>query len=162
MEAEVKNNVTTKQTNHHRKEKKKCTKYEFSLEGKTVDSLISSHGFEVCHIEIIIALLKLKRRKKYLHTRMRFYSNSVATFQLEYLLSCGDIETNPGPTGGGNLCPTCQNTYGKSSIKSPPTPQISPLPLISPFLPLFRGRKLLSSPSLLSPPPTSPPLIILH
>ena len=161
MEAEVKNNVTTKQTNHHRKEKKKCTKYEFSLEGKTVDSLISSHGFEVCHIEI--ALLKLKRRNKYLHTRMRFYSNSVATFQLEYLLSCGDIETNPGPTGGGNLCPTCQNTYGKSSIKSPPTPQISPLPLISPFLPLFRGRKLLSSPSLLSPPPpTSPPLIILH
>ena len=31
MEAEVKNNVTTKQTNHNRKEKKKCTKYEFSL-----------------------------------------------------------------------------------------------------------------------------------
>ena len=25
MEAEVKNNVTTKQTNHHRQEKKKCT-----------------------------------------------------------------------------------------------------------------------------------------
>ena len=24
MEAEVKHNVTTKQTNHHRKEKKKC------------------------------------------------------------------------------------------------------------------------------------------
>ena len=68
MEAEVKNNVTTKQTNHHRKEKKKCTKYEFSLEGKTVDSLIISHGFEVCHIEI--ALLKLKRKKKYLHTRI--------------------------------------------------------------------------------------------
>ena len=155
MEAEGKNNVTTKQTNHHRKEKKKCTKYEFSLEGKTVDSLIISHGFEVCHIEI--ALLKLKRRKKYLHTRMRFYSNSVATFQLEYLLSCGDIETNPGPTGGGNLCPTRQNTYSKSSIKSPPHPQISPLPLISPFL------SFLSSPSLLSPPPpTSPPLIILH
>ena len=79
----------------------------FLLEGKTVDSLIISHGFEVCHIEI--ALLKLKRRKKYLHTRMRFYSNSVATFQLEYLLSCGDIETNPGPTGGGNLFSTCQN-----------------------------------------------------
>ena len=52
MEAEVKNNVTTKQTNHHRKEKKKCTKYEFSHEGKTVDSLIISHGFEVCHTEI--------------------------------------------------------------------------------------------------------------
>jgi len=73
---------------------------EFSLEGKTVDNLIISHGFVVHHIGI--ALLKLKRRKKYLHTRMRFYSNSVATCQLEYLLSCGDIETNPEPTGGGN------------------------------------------------------------
>ena len=102
----------------------------FLLEGKTVDSLIISHGFEVCHIEI--ALLKLKRRKKYLHTRMRFYSNSVATFQLESLFSCGDIETNPGPTGGGNLFPTCQNTYGKSSIKSNKPPP-SNKPLSSPF-----------------------------
>ena len=90
---------------------------EFSLEGKTVDSLIISHRFLVHHTRI--APLKLKRRKKYLHTRMRFYSNSVATCQLEYLFSCGDIETNLGPTGGGNFCPTCQSTYGKSSIKPP-------------------------------------------
>ena len=35
MEAEVKNNVTTKQTNHHRKEKKKCTKnMSFLLKAK--------------------------------------------------------------------------------------------------------------------------------
>ena len=70
MEAEVKNNVTTKQTNHHRKEKKKCTKYEFSLEGKTVDCPIIPQQFVVHHTGI--ALLKLKQRKKYLHTRMRF------------------------------------------------------------------------------------------
>ena len=52
---------------------------EFSLEGKTVDSPIISQQLVVCHVGI--ALLKLKRRKKYLHTKMRFYSNSVATFQ---------------------------------------------------------------------------------
>ena len=62
--------------------------HEFSLEGKTVDRPIISHGFEVCHIGII-ALLKLKRNK-YLHTRMRFYSNSVAMFQLEYI--CFHVE----------------------------------------------------------------------
>ena len=33
MEAEVKHNVTTKQTNHHRKEKKKCT-VSFLLKAK--------------------------------------------------------------------------------------------------------------------------------
>jgi len=52
---------------------------EFSLEGKTVDSPIISQQLVVCHVGI--ALLKLKQRKKYLHTKMRFYSNSVATFQ---------------------------------------------------------------------------------
>ena len=108
---------------------------EFSLEGKTVDSLIISHRFMVHHIGINIALLKLKRRKKYLHTRMRFYSNSVATCQLEYLLSSGDIEINPRQKGGGNSCPTRQNTYGKSPINYKAPSQISALPLISlPFL----------------------------
>ena len=67
----------------------------------------------VRHIGIV--MLKLKRRKKYLHTRLRIYSNSVATLQLKYLLSCGDIETNPGPTGDGNLCPTRQKE--KESFK---------------------------------------------
>ena len=33
MEAEVKNNVTNKQTNHHRQEKKKCT-VSFILKAK--------------------------------------------------------------------------------------------------------------------------------
>ena len=60
---------------------------EFSLEGKTVDSPIISQQLVVCHVGI--ALLKLKRRKKYLHTKMKFYSNSVATFQ-------------PGEGGGGD------------------------------------------------------------
>ena len=105
---------------------------EFFLEGKTVDSLIMSHRFVVYHIGI--ALLKLKRTKKHMHTRMRFYSNSVATCPLEYLLSCGDIEMNPGPTGGGNLCPTCQNTYAKSSIKSPPLSNKPPPSNKPPFL----------------------------
>ena len=41
--------------------------------------------------------------------------------------------------------------YPKSSIKPPPS-QITPLPLVSPP-PLFRGRKLMSPPSLLSPHP---------
>ena len=79
---------------------------ECSLEGKTVDRRIICHRLMVRHIGI--ALFRLKRRKKYLHTRLRIYSNSVATPQFQYLLSCGDIETNPGPTGDGNLCPTSQ------------------------------------------------------
>ena len=43
------------------------------------------------------------------------------------------------------------NHYRKSSIKPPS--QISPLPLIRPP-PLFRGRKLISPPSLLTPLPS--------
>ena len=86
---------------------------ECSFEGKTVVRLIISHRLMVRHIGIV--LLKLKRRKKYLHTRLRIYSNSVATLQLKYLLSCGDIETNPGPTGDGNSRPTCQKQ--KESFK---------------------------------------------
>ena len=86
---------------------------ECSLEGKTVDRLIISHRLVVPHIGTV--LLKLKRRKKYLHTRLRIYSNSVAILQLKYLLSCGDIETNQGPTGDGNLCPTRQKQ--KESFK---------------------------------------------
>ena len=79
---------------------------ECSLEGKTVDRRIICHRLMFRHIGI--ALLRLKRRKKYLHTRLRIYSNSVATLQFQYLLSCGDTETNPVPTGDGNLCPASQ------------------------------------------------------
>ena len=45
-----------------------------------------------------------------MHTRIRIYPNSVATLQPKYLLLSGDIETNPGPTGDGNLCSICQRT----------------------------------------------------
>ena len=76
MEAQVEKNVKTKQTKEMWKRKEKMHN-EFFLEGKTVDSLIMSHRFVVHHIGI--ALLKLKRTKKHMHTRMRFYSNSVAT-----------------------------------------------------------------------------------
>ena len=69
MEAEVKHNVTTTQTNKHKKRKEKMHN-EFSLEGKTVDRPIISQQFVVHHTGI--ALLKLRQRKKYLHTRMRF------------------------------------------------------------------------------------------
>ena len=43
---------------------------KFYLEGQTVDRPIISQQFVVHHSGI--ALLKLRQRKKYLHTRMRF------------------------------------------------------------------------------------------
>ena len=53
MEAEVKHNVTTTQTNKHKKRKEKMHN-EFSLEGKTVDSPIISQQFVVHHTAIIL------------------------------------------------------------------------------------------------------------
>ena len=36
----------------------------------------------------------------------------MATFQLEYMLSCGDIESNPDLTRGDDICATRQKTNG--------------------------------------------------
>ena len=47
-----------------------------------------------CHLVLVPAKLK---RRRFLSTRLRYYHNSDASFQLERLLLCGDIESNPGP-----------------------------------------------------------------
>ena len=51
-------------------------------------------GFRRCHLVLVPAKLK---RRRFLSTRLRYYHNSDASFQLERLLLCGDIESNPGP-----------------------------------------------------------------
>lgn len=39
----------------------------------------------------------IRRSGNYLKTRVNYYSNCSATFNLELLRLCGDISTNPGP-----------------------------------------------------------------
>ena len=51
-------------------------------------------GFRRCHLVLVPAKLK---RRQFLSTRLRYYHNSDASFQLKRLLLCGDIESNPGP-----------------------------------------------------------------
>ena len=47
----------------------------------------------------------LPRVKCYLSTRINYYANSSATFQLSILLLSGDINPNPGPTSSdSNKC----------------------------------------------------------
>ena len=41
--------------------------------------------------------LVCKSRRRYGKSSVNYYRNSVATFILEYLLLCGDINPNPGP-----------------------------------------------------------------
>lgn len=52
--------------------------------------------------------VRLKRCNRYLPARTRYYHNSNASFQSKCLLSCGDIECNPGPTNGGVKCSICR------------------------------------------------------
>ena len=44
------------------------------------------------------------RRRRFHQARVAYYSNSCATFNLEYLLICGDVQVNPGP---------CRNSIGR-------------------------------------------------
>ena len=55
-------------------------------------------GLGRCHLELVPVKPK---RCWFLSTRLRYYHNSDASFQLECLLTCGDIERNPGPTNNG-------------------------------------------------------------
>ena len=52
-------------------------------------------GLKWCHLESVPAKPK---HRLFLSIRLRYYHNSDASFQLECLLSCGDIGSNPGPT----------------------------------------------------------------
>lgn len=52
------------------------------------------------------------RRKKYLSSRLCYYSNTVAGFQITRLVTSGDICVNPGIDHGGNIhsvCSVCSN-----------------------------------------------------
>ena len=58
-----------------------------------------------------------KRGKKYLSSRLSYYSNAVASFQITRLASYGDISQNPGPAPGGNgstKCSVCQRTVARN------------------------------------------------
>ena len=56
-----------------------------------------------CHRKLVPAKPK---RRRFLSIRLRYYHNSDASFQLECLLSCGDMITgsNPGPTNNEVNC----------------------------------------------------------
>ena len=50
----------------------------------------------ICILPKFVAKGERLNRKR-LKSRIQYYSNSVATFQL-LIITCGDIETNPGPS----------------------------------------------------------------
>ena len=55
------------------------------------------------------------RVKCYLSTRINYYANSSATFQLSILLLSGDINPNPGPAfSDSNKCSSCCRTVARN------------------------------------------------
>lgn len=50
------------------------------------------------------SLFPSARRRRFHQARAIYYSNSCATFHLEYLLTCGDVQANPAP---------CRNSTGR-------------------------------------------------
>ncbi len=54
----------------------------------------------------------MPRRKRYFGSKIRYYSNSYASFQLLCLVTSGDINPNPGPELSGKkyLCTICDKT----------------------------------------------------
>lgn len=58
------------------------------------------------------------RRKKYLPSRTRYYSNSDASYQTQRICISGDVSTNPGPNNTGKTsmdkCPVCLRTIAKN------------------------------------------------
>ena len=60
--------------------------------------------------------LTLSKRKRYYGSRVLYYSNLHASFQLLRLTISGDINPNPGPqlAGKKNLCTICDKTLGRN------------------------------------------------
>lgn len=67
----------------------------------------------------------ITRPKGYFATRITRYPNSASTFRLQRLLSCGDVNTNPGPVGAlnsrsnppensRNACQLCERTVARN------------------------------------------------
>ena len=52
------------------------------------------------------------RRRRFHQARVIYYSNSCATFNVEHLLLCGDLQANPGP---------CHNSTGRPYSDNHPT-----------------------------------------
>ena len=58
------------------------------------------------------SLFPSTRRRRFHQARVIYYSNSCATFNLEYLLTCGDVQANPGPgrNSSGRPCSDIHQT----------------------------------------------------
>lgn len=48
--------------------------------------------------------------RRYLKCRIGYYPNATSSFQIERLITSGDICPNPGPATSANKCPVCQRT----------------------------------------------------
>ena len=60
----------------------------------------------------------LIKRVRFTHCRVNYYNNSDASFNLEFLSLCGDINPNPGPTAGKNTskCSVCGRAVAKNQL----------------------------------------------
>ncbi|CAB4003053.1 Hypothetical predicted protein, partial [Paramuricea clavata] len=76
--------------------------------GKTVQPWISSGA-----ISISRNLMPTRSRAGYTKSRVPFYSNCSATFNIEYLRMCGDISPNPGPKST-RTCTECDRVVAKN------------------------------------------------
>ena len=62
--------------------------------------------------------LHLIKRVRFTHCRVNYYNNCDASFNLEFLSLCGDINPNPGPTAGKNTskCSVCGRAVAKNQL----------------------------------------------
>ena len=58
--------------------------------------------------------LTTRRSGNYLKSRVNYYSNCSATFNLELLRLCGDISTNPGPLSTKRKCSECDRVVAQN------------------------------------------------
>ena len=62
------------------------------------------------------SLFPSTRRRRFHQARVIYYSNSCATFNLEYLLTCGDVQANPGPGRNSSGRPCSDNHQTSKNI----------------------------------------------
>ena len=81
---------------------------EDPVSGKVANGVPSNHQFS--HLG-----LKPSQGRRYLSSRVSYYSNWVACFQLDRFASSGDINPNPGPRNSVN-CNGSGRTNGNSTL----------------------------------------------
>ena len=57
------------------------------------------------------------RRRRFHQVRVTYYTNSSATFNLDYLLTCGDVQANPGPCRNSKEQPCSNHRTSKNILR---------------------------------------------